>query len=176
MATLLRAEDSEKIGTLLKPRLVEAHGRWEAASGSAHDREAWYRILVEAVQQESSTLEQMTERCEFALASDDACLARQRERWAEPTRAAWTDPCTAEVLRRCVETLKPEHLATPEGAARYFQALRHHFREACGVRGQSVMSAVRVVLTGSMIGPCLGIGASLLGWQRCIERLREGWP
>ncbi len=52
----IRAEDSERIGALLKPRLVEAYGRWEAASGSSFDSDSWYRILVKAVQQESSTL------------------------------------------------------------------------------------------------------------------------
>jgi len=176
MAGQLRAEDSQKIGALLKPRLVERYGRWEAASGSAHDSEAWYRILIRAAQEESSTLEQVVALCEFALASEDVCVARQMDRWTRAAQEAWGDACTGDVLCRCLDTLRPEHLATPESAAQYFQALRRYFRDTAGVRGQRVMSSVRAVLTGSMTGPCLGIVASLLGWQRCIDRIRNGLP
>jgi hypothetical protein len=176
MAAQIRAEESERLGELLKPRLVQAYGRWEAASGSAHDADAWYAILVRAVQLESSTLEQTVALCEFALASDRVALANHAGLWTKAAHAAWDDPYTGDVLRRCLDTLEPEHLATPDAAARYFQALRHYFRETAGVRGQRVMSAVRAVLTGSMTGPCLGIVASLLGWQRCVERIRNGLP
>jgi len=176
MVVQLRTEDSEQIGELLKPRLVEAYGRWEAADGSCYPSDVWYDILIKAVQQESSTVEQMVALCEFALASEDACRASRADEWTDAARAAWRDPCTRDVLCRCLDTLRPEDMTTPESAARYFQELRHHFRDTAGVRGQRVMSSVRAVLTGSMTGPCLGIIASLLGWRRCIDRIRDGLP
>lgn len=176
MNASLRFENSEAFGARLKSRLVKAYGRWEAASGTAHEREAWYRILIEAAQKESSTEEQITMICEFALANDEVCVARQRNQWTAEARAAWGDACATDVLQRCLQTLRPEHLATPDTAAQYFQELRRYFRETAGVRGQRVMSAVRAALTGTMTGPCLGIVASLLGWQRCIERIRNGLP
>jgi hypothetical protein len=96
------------------------------------------------------------------------------DEWTAKAREAWNDTCTSAVLRRCLDTLRPEHLVTPESAARYFQELRHYFRDTAGVRGQRVMSSVRAALTGSMSGPCLGIVSSLLGWQRCIDRIEGG--
>jgi hypothetical protein len=176
VARPLRAEDSEQIGELLRPRLVETYGRWEASAGSGLDSATWYRILVEAVQQESSTVAQMVALCEFALAAEENALASRMDKWTAEAKEAWGDPYTSLVLDRCLETLRQEHLATTESAARYFQELRHYFRDTAGVRGQRVMSSVRAALTGSLTGPCLGIVATLLGWQRCIDRIRDGLP
>jgi glutamyl/glutaminyl-tRNA synthetase len=42
-----------------------------------------------------------------------------------------------------------------------------------GLRGRDVMFPIRAALTGTMVGPCLGVVASLLGYERCRGRLRE---
>jgi len=73
----------------------------------------------------------------------------------------------------CVQCMSAEKLATPDRAKLFFQELRHRFRDTMGLRGRYVMFPIRAALTGTMVGPCLGIVASVLGYERCCSRLRE---
>jgi len=146
--------------------LLAAYGRWERSDGTPHAPEAWFTILFEATAQEAHTVEEMVALSAFAFVERiTACTPEAAE--------ALQGPMACEVLRYARETLSEEALATPESANAYFRTLRHHFRDVAGLRGQQVMFPIRAALTGTMVGPCLGVVASLLGAARAAQRLEE---
>lgn len=146
--------------------LVAAYGRWERSEGTAHAPEAWFTILCEAVAQEAKTLDEMVMLSAFAF-------VERIEAYTPEAAEALQGPMALEILCRAYETLSEEALATPESANAYFRALRHHFRDTAGLRGKLVMFPIRAALTGTMVGPCLGVVGSLLGKVRTAQRLRE---
>jgi len=163
-ADAARADDAAREDdAALKERLLAAYGRWEASEGTAHDPEAWFRILADALHAEAATPQGAVALARFALA----------ERLPEPTpkaHEALADPWARAVLEHFAETVTPLDLSTPELANSFLRELRHHFRDTAGLRGQRVMFPIRAALTHTMVGPCLGITASLLGPTRCRER------
>jgi len=150
----------------LRPRLEAAFGRWEASAGTAYDAERWYAALVAALAQEAKTLEEMVALSEFAFVERVTRLTPAAQ---EALAGAWAPG----VLRHCLETLSAPALSGAEAAAAYLRTLRHHWRDTAGLRGQQVMFPLRAALTGTMVGPCLGIVISLLGLARCVQRLQD---
>ncbi|NLT74022.1 MAG: glutamate--tRNA ligase [Chloroflexi bacterium] len=162
---LQRAERG-RIADLMRPRLSEAYGRWEAAEGTAHDRETWYCHLVGAAQEEATTLSDMVRLCAFALASE-------RPEMSAEAAGTLEDQWAPAVLAAFLKELSEEALATPQSANEWLTGLRHAIRDSDGLRGRQVMFPIRAALTGSLRGPCLGIVTSLLGQSRCRERVEE---
>lgn len=162
----LRQADRQAVIEQVRPRLLAAYGRWEAAEGTAHDAETWLALLVGAAQEEAATLSEMVRLAAFALAKERPALDAEAQ-------DALAGPSAAQVLAYAFERLDAEALATPESANARLRELRHHWREAAGLRGRLVMFPIRAALTGSLAGPCLGIVTSLLGPVRCQQRLAE---
>lgn len=162
----LRDEDPARVRAELRPRLVSAYGRWERSEGTAHAPEAWLEVLADALQQEAKTIEQMVELSEFAF-------IERVSRFAPEAREALMDEWSPIILRRCCEALTEEALTTPASAQDLFRDLRHEFHDRAGLRGRQVMFPLRAALTGTMVGPCLGVVASLLGLARCVQRLED---
>ncbi len=156
----------ESVREAYRAGLEAAYGRWERAEGTVHTPEAWFAILCEAVAQEAKTLEEMVALSAFAF-------VERLTAYTPEAVEALQGPMALEVLRRAREALTEEALATPESANAYFRVLRHHFRDAAGLRGKLVMFPIRAALTGTMVGPCLGVVASLLGARRAAQRLEE---
>jgi nondiscriminating glutamyl-tRNA synthetase len=162
----LRTADAQRVRQLVRPRFEAAYGRWQNAEDTAHTPEAWLGILVGAAQEEAATLSEVVALAEFAFVERVIRLTPEAE---EALGGEWVP----EVLRTCRDTLTQGALATPQSANRHFQDLRHHFRDAAGLRGRQVMFPVRAALTGSLTGPCLGVVSSLLGLTRCVRRLED---
>jgi len=160
----MRLADPGRIPGLLRPRLTEAYGRWHRAEGTAHSSAGWLAILAGAAQQECACLDDAVHLSGFAFEDRVHTITSE-------ARAALEGPDALAVLQVCLARLCPEALNTPERAAAFFQELRHHFRDMSGLRGRQVMFPIRAALTGTMMGPCLGIVASLLGAGRCRDRL-----
>lgn len=156
----------ETIRNTYRAALIATYGRWEQAEGTAYAPEAWFATLCEAVAQEAQSLDEMVALSAFAFME---CIEVYTPGAAEALRG----PMALEVLRCAREALSEEALRTPETANGYFRALRHHFRDAAGLRGKLVMFPIRAALTGTMVGPCLGVVASLLGMARTVRRLEE---
>ncbi len=162
----LRDEDPARVRAELRPRLVNAYGRWERSEGTAHTPETWFEVLASALQQEANTLEQMVVLSEFAFVE---CVSHFTPEAREALKGEWP----LAILRRCREALTEEALTTPASAQNFFRDLRHEFRDRAGLRGRQVMFPLRAALTGTMVGPCLGVVASLLGLARCVQRLED---
>ena len=162
----LRDEDPERVRSELRLRLMKAYGRWERSEGTAHTPETWFEVLASALQQEANTLEQMMTLCEFAF-------VERVSRFTPEAQQALKEEWSSIILRRCREALTEEALTTPTSAQNFFRDLRHEFRDRAGLRGQQVMFPLRAALTGTMVGPCLGVVASLLGLARCVQRLED---
>ena len=160
----MRQANPARVTELLRPRLVAEYGRWHRAEGTSHTPEGWLAILADAVRQESACLSEAAELAAFAFAG------RVDTMTAEALASLQGDHVPA-VLQECLARINPDGLETPGRAAAFFQVLRHHFRDMLGLRGRQVMFPIRAALAGSMIGPCLGIVASLLGSERCQDRL-----
>ena len=160
------ALDTARVGSLLRPQLEATYDCWERSGGTAHNPEDWYCILVTALKKEAASLDDMVVLSAFALIDQVAAFTPEA---LEALNGEWV----REVLDRCWNTLSQESLATPEAANLYFQCLRHYFRDNRGLRGRQVMYPIRAALTGTMIGPCLGIVGSLLGRERCRRRLED---
>lgn len=160
------ALDTTVVGALLKVKLEAAYGCWERSFGTAHPAEEWYSILVGAIKEETASLDDMVALSAFALTERSTFPTAEA---GEALAGAWA----REVLDHCYDTLNHEALATPETANLYFQGLRHHFRDQRGLRGCQVMYPLRAALTGTMVGPCLGIVGSLLGFERCRRRIED---
>jgi nondiscriminating glutamyl-tRNA synthetase len=158
----LRAAPAERVGCWLKPRLQAAFGQWNRSGGTAHQAQAWYRLLVSALQAEAATLQEMVALSTFCFVERVELDPKAREVLAGEQVPA--------VLHRFLATLNAEALRTPDLANQYLRELRHHFRDKEGWRGRLVMFPLRATLTGTMVGPCLGNVTSLLGLQRCIAR------
>lgn len=168
----LQHADTHTIAELVRPRLLAAYGRWEASEGTAHTPEQWFMHLVGAAQEEAATLSEIVTLSAFVLADsrpplDDDAQEALRAPEAGPVLAHALDTLDAEVLAT------PEALATAEAANAHMTALRHHWRDEAGLRGRQVMFPIRAALIGSTSGPCLGIITTLLGPERCQERIRE---
>jgi len=160
----MRQANPASVTELLRPRLIAAYSRWHRAEGTSHTPEGWLAILADAVRQESACLSEAAELAAFAFAG------RVDTMTAEALASLQGDHVPA-VLQECLARINPDGLETPGRAAAFFQVLRHHFRDMLGLRGRQVMFPIRAALAGSMIGPCLGIVASLLGSERCQDRL-----
>ena len=156
----------ETVAERLRPRLEQTYGRWHSAQSTVHVPEAWLRILVEGLQGEAHTLQEMVRLSAFAFVERFAGADAEAQ-------TALSDTWAASVLRHCLRTLSPEALATPLLANAFFRDLRHHFRASAGIRGRQVMFPIRAALAGSMQGPCLGVVATLLGSSLCAQRIEE---
>lgn len=164
----LQRADRGHIADLLRPRLEEAYGRWEAAEGTAHAPEHWYSLLVGAAQEEATTLSDMVVLCAFALAPHPPDTT-------EEAQQALAEPQAARALSAFLDGLTAAAISTPEAANAWLTELRHALRDSDGLRGRQVMFPIRAALTGSLRGPCLGVVTSLLGEQRCRQRAQEGY-
>ena len=162
----MREADAEYIGQRLRARFQRFYGRWHRASDTSHRPEEWFSLLARALQQEAVTLDEATELARFAFVDRVGTMT------SEATDAL-RGPRARAVLAGCLEDMDPGKLATPDSAKLFFQQLRHRFRDTMGLRGRHVMFPIRAALTGTLVGPCLGIVASLLGYERCYSRLRE---
>jgi nondiscriminating glutamyl-tRNA synthetase len=162
----LQHADTQAIADLVRPRLVATYGRWEASEGTAQAPEEWLALLVGAAQEEAGTLTEIVTLSVF-------CLADSRPALGDDAQEALRAPEAEPVLAHALETLEAEVLATPEIANAHMTALRHHWRDEAGLRGRQVMFPIRAALIGSTAGPCLGIITTLLGPERCKERIRE---
>jgi glutamyl/glutaminyl-tRNA synthetase len=158
--------DAVACETDYRAALLAAYGRLECAEGTAHAPEAWFATLRNATALESHTVEQMVALSAFAFVERVCVRTSEAE-------AALDDAARSRVLGLCRESMSEQDLCSPEAAKAFFQRLRHALREADGLRGRQVMSIIRAALTGSMVGPCLGIVASLLGHERMLRRLEE---
>jgi nondiscriminating glutamyl-tRNA synthetase len=154
------------LNELVRPMLVAAYGRWESSAGTAFGPADWYCLLIGAAQQEVATPDEIVALSAFAF------VPQVTEFTAEAREALGAEGVRA-VLRRCRESLTAEALMTPEAASQFYQGLRHHFRDQAGLRGKQVMLPIRAALTGTLVGPCLGIVSALLGWERCMRRLED---
>lgn len=162
----LRDEDPVRVRAELRLRLMKVYGRWEHSEGTAYIPEAWFEVLAGALQQEANTFEQMVALSEFAFVERVSSFTPEAQ---QALKEEWSPI----VLRRCREALTEEALATPTSAQDFFRDLRHEFRDRAGLRGRQVMFPLRAALTGTMVGPCLGVVASLLGLARCLRRLED---
>ena len=162
----LHASRPEVVAEWVRPRMVQAYGSWHRAEGTSHDPSTWYDILVTSTQQEAASLQEMVRLARFAFIDRLNALTKE-------ALAALCDECASAVLERCAETLSAAALATPDTANGFFRGLRHHFRDLSGMRGRRVMFPLHAALTGSLVGPCLGVVASLLGCKRCTIRLQQ---
>lgn len=162
----MQRADRGSVVEMVRPRLVAAYGRWQAAEGTAYDAEAWLALLVGAAQEEAATLAEIVRLCAFALSEGPPQPGGEA---AETLR----DPQAGPVLTRALATLDAGDLASPEAAGEYLRGLRHYWRDAAGLRGRQVMFPLRAALTGSLTGPCLGLVLSLLGVARCKQRIEE---
>lgn len=149
----------------MRAQLELAYGRWHRAEGTAHTPEDWLSILYHATAQEAATAEEMAALSAFAFLD-------RVEHLSEEAAAALQGPDADQVLSYVLQTLNEESLTTPESANAYLRQVRHRFRDLCGLRGKLVMFPLRAALTGTMIGPCLGVVISLLGSERCRQRIR----
>jgi len=159
-----RDEDVTSSSVAFRAQLELAYGCWHRAEGTAHAPEAWFKILYDATAQEAATAQEMAALSAFAF-------VERIERCTEEAAAALKRPEADCVLVHCLQTLSEQALATPESANGYLRQVRHHFRDRYGMRGKLVMFPLRAALTGTMIGPCLGVVTSLLGCERCRQRL-----
>jgi hypothetical protein len=162
----LRTMDVAQLQDLLRPSLEAVYGCWENAAGTAHDAASWYRILVGAVQQEANCWDDLLALSAFAFIP-------RVTRFTPEAREALAGAWVLDVLKCCRQTLTTEALVTPQAANAYFKVLRHERRDNAGLRGRQVMFPLHAALTGSLIGPCLGIVSSLLGLERCVQRLED---
>ena len=162
----LQHEDRGRVAELVRGRLVETYGRYEAADGTAHEPETWFQLLVGAAQEEATTLSDIVVLCGFALQPDRPDVSPE-------AADALSNPWSRRVLVCFLEALGPTVIETPENANAWLTELRHALRDSDGLRGQQVMFPIRAALTGSLRGPCLGIITSLLGEQRCRVRARD---
>lgn len=162
----MREATPERVVQLLRPRLERAYGQWHQAAGTAHPPENWLAILAGALQQEAACLEGAVALARFAFANRVGTMTSEAS-------ATLEDRYADIVLASCLQRLRPSEVATPEHAKLFFRELRHHYRDTRGLHGRQVMYPIRAALTGTMIGPCLGVVASLLGYERCRRRLRE---
>ncbi len=149
-----------------RARLVRAYGAWARAEGSAHSPASWEQILRRAVAAESASVDEMAALSAFAF-------AERITDYAPEAASALADEHALLVLRRCRDTLLAEALRSPEAAKDWLRELRHDLRDTHGLHGKLVMFPLRAAWTGSMVGPCLGIVASLLGYARCCTRLED---
>lgn len=161
--------DPEQARAELRPLLERAFGRWEASAGTAYSAEEWYTTLVTALAQEAKSVPEMVALSAFAFVERVTCFT-------PAAQEALAGPYADQVLRHCLETLTPSAVASAEAAAAYLRTLRHHWRDVAGLRGQQVMFPLRAALTGTMVGPCLGIVVALLGLERCCQRLQDRLP
>jgi hypothetical protein len=161
--------DPEHAREALRPLLEQTFGRWEASAGTAYAAETWYATLVTALAQEAKSIPEMVALSAFAF-------EERVTRLTPAAQEALAGPWAPQVLRHCLDTLTPDAVASSQAAAEYLRALRHHWRDVAGLRGQQVMFPLRAALTGTMVGPCLGIVLSLLGWDRCRQRLQDRLP
>ena len=164
----LRCADPDALGELVRPLLMDAYGRWDWAEGSAHAPEAWYRLLVAALQPEARSLEDLVALAAFAYGPSVTA-------WTDEAQAALVEPWAPVVLARCRDTVTAEALTSPASAKDFFRDLRHALRDEAGLRGRQVMFPLRAALTGTMRGPCLGLVATLVGAARCRRRIKDGW-
>ncbi|MGI6368328.1 MAG: glutamate--tRNA ligase [Anaerolineae bacterium] len=162
---LQRAARSE-IAQLMRPRLEQAYGRWQAADGTGHTPEAWYTQLIGAAQEEATTLADMVSLCAFVLSADEPDITAEAQQ-------ALAGPQAQLVLATFLSDLSAEAIASPQSANAWLTELRHTLRDSAGLRGRDVMFPIRAALTGSLRGPCLGIVTSLLGQGRCRERVQR---
>ena len=134
--------------------------------GTAFTPESWFRLFLEATLAEATSMEHMVELSRFAF-------SLRIDRFTPGARQALENEHAPSVLRHVASTVSPGALATPELANAYLRAVRHLFRDAIGLRGKQVMFPVRAALVGSLEGPCLGTVTSLLGENRCRQRLLD---
>lgn len=162
----LRTADTGRVSALLQPRLEAAYGAWKRAQGTAYNAQEWYDLLVSSLQAEAATLDHMVALSRF-------CFVERITEFTDEARQALAGEGARDVLAYCRRTLTAEAMATPDEAARFYQQMRHHFRDTAGLRGRQVMFPIRAALTGTLVGPCLGIVTALLGYTRCLERLED---
>jgi len=162
----LRMAETGYVAALLQPRLEAAYGAWERSQGTVYDAQEWYDLLVSSLQAEATTLDHMVGLSRF-------CFVERVTEFTEEARQALAGEGAHEVLAYCHRTLTAEAMATYDEAAQFYQQMRHHFRETAGLRGRQVMFPIRAALTGTLVGPCLGIVTTLLGYTRCLERLED---
>ncbi|MEA3407833.1 MAG: glutamate--tRNA ligase [Chloroflexota bacterium] len=162
----LQRAETDYVGKRLKPRLQAAYGRWHRAAGTSHDPQTWYRLLVEATQEEATTLQDMVSLSEFAFVECVSDFAPEAQRALARKEAPI-------VLKYCLETLTASDLIDHDAANDYLRRLREHFREEADLGGRDVMFPLRAALTGSVSGPSLGLVMSLCGPSRCQKRLEK---
>lgn len=162
----LRTAEMSHVAALLRPRLEAAYGAWERSRGTAYDAQGWYDLLVSSLQAEVATLDQMVALGRF-------CFVERITEFTDEARQALAGEGAREVLAYCQRALTAEAIALPDDAALFYQQMRHHFRDTAGLRGRLVMFPIRAALTGTLVGPCLGIVTALLGYTRCMERLED---
>lgn len=158
--------DSPSLIAEYRAQLMQAHGAWARPEGTAHTPEAWEQILRRAVAAESASVPEMVALSAFAFVERVTFLTPEAV-------AALQEEYASLVLQSCHGALAEEALCSPEVAKEWLRALRHEFRATHGLRGKLVMFPLRAAWTGSMVGPCLGIVASLLGCARCRSRLED---
>ncbi len=162
----MRNASIRDIDRRLRPLLVRRYGRWNYSEETAHSPERWFEILICALKEEAATISEMVDMSSPFLTERVSYETVDVGKWLR-------DPCAPSVFRRCLQTLSDEAVSTPEAAKAFFREQRHFFRERQGLRGMRVMFPLRAALTGSMVGPCLGVVATLLGAGRCRERLQR---
>lgn len=159
----LRGLPAAEAGERLRPLLTAAWGCWERSAGTAYGPEAWYRLLVTALQAEAHSPEQ-------AVALAAFCLSAEPSAPTPAARAALASEQAPRVLQRFAALVNDERLRSPDAANVWLGELRQHFRDSEGLRGRMVMEPLRAALTGDLAGPCLGNVTALLGATRCRQR------
>ena len=155
----IRSLPPAELAEQLRGPLQARYGACERSAGTAHGAEAWFELLVAALQAEAHTLAEAVALAEFALAEEPGALT--------PAAAAvLAGPVTERVLRRFGDTVEAAALASPASANAWLGELRRHFRDSEGLRGREVMLPLRAALTGTLVGPCLGNVTTLLGETR----------
>ena len=160
----MRAMPLHVIRERARPFLLRAYGTCERCAGTAHTPYAWLDILVDALRAETTSLETLADAAAFCLLDSPLVLTAEAQ---EALAAPWAQL----VLDACAAQLRPEHLRSAEGANQFFTQLRRETKARHGLTGRQVMFPLRAALTGTLVGPCLGVVATLLGPQRCRERL-----
>ena len=161
-----RRANPAQIAPVFRRLLISEYGRWECSAGTAYSPDAWFHLLFDATLAEATSIEHMVELSRFAF-------AQRIDRFTPGAREALEEEHAPTVLRHVALTVVSDSLATSERANAYLREVRHHFRDTMGLRGKQVMFPLRAALVGSLEGPCLGTVTSLLGENRCNQRLMD---
>jgi len=146
----------EKLAELIRPFLEDAYGEMPM-------QEEWLVRVTAVIREQLAKLEDAIEAAEWAFTDvvypDDEAEAALAGESARP------------VLARLVAELAAVVLLDKPTAHSILQGLRRDFKDSHGWPPPAVFHPIRAALAGHIQGPPLAQIMSILGKQRCLQRL-----